>query len=79
MYRTVFLPAVLYGRQTWSPTLRKVHALRVFEDKVLRRIFGPKRDEVTGGNGKQQQCGPAVCSSLDSTGQGNGLSKGSQN
>jgi hypothetical protein len=40
---------VLYGRETWSLTLREEHRLRVFENRVLRRIFGPKRDEVTGG------------------------------
>jgi hypothetical protein len=43
------LPAVLYGCETWSLTLREDHRLRVFENSVLRRIFGPKRDEVTGG------------------------------
>jgi hypothetical protein len=41
------LPVVLYGCETWSLTLREEHRLRVFENKVLRRIFGPKRDEVT--------------------------------
>jgi hypothetical protein len=39
---------VLYGCVTWSLTLREEHRLRVFEDRELRRIFGPKRDEVTG-------------------------------
>jgi hypothetical protein len=39
---------VLYGCETWSLTLRKEHKLRVFENRVLRRIFGPKRDGVTG-------------------------------
>jgi hypothetical protein len=39
---------ILYGYETWSLTLRKEHRLRVFENRVLRRIFGPKRDEVTG-------------------------------
>jgi hypothetical protein len=38
----------LYGRETWSFTLREEHRLRVVENRVLRRIFGPKRDEVTG-------------------------------
>jgi len=42
------LPLVLYGCGTWSPTLREEHRLRVFENRVLRRIFGPKRDRVTG-------------------------------
>jgi hypothetical protein len=45
----LILPVVLYGCETWSLTLRKEHRLRVFENRVLRRIFGPKRDEVTGG------------------------------
>jgi hypothetical protein len=40
---------VLYGCETWSLTLREEYRLRVFEKRVLRRIFGPKRDEVTGG------------------------------
>jgi hypothetical protein len=39
---------VLYGCETWSLTLREEHRLRVFKNRVLRRIFGPKRDEVTG-------------------------------
>jgi hypothetical protein len=39
---------VLYGCETWSPTLREERRLRVFEDRVLRRVFGPKRGEVTG-------------------------------
>jgi hypothetical protein len=39
---------VLYGCETWSLTLREEHRLRVFENRVLRRIFGPRRDEVTG-------------------------------
>jgi hypothetical protein len=39
---------VLYGCETWSLTLREEHRLRVFGNRVLRRIFGPKRDEVTG-------------------------------
>jgi hypothetical protein len=44
------LPVVLYWCETWSLILRKGHRLRVFEEKmVLRRIFGPKRDDVTGG------------------------------
>ena len=48
IYRTVILPVVLYGCETWSLTLREERKLRVFEKKVLRRIFGPRRDEVTG-------------------------------
>jgi len=48
IYRTVLLPVVLYGCETWSLTLREKCRLSVFERRVLRRIFGPKRDEVTG-------------------------------
>ena len=48
IYRTIILPVVLYGCETWSLTLREERRLRVFEYRVLRRIFGPKRDEVTG-------------------------------
>jgi hypothetical protein len=45
-YKTIILPVVLYGCETWSLTLREEHRLRVFENRVLRRIFGPRRDEV---------------------------------
>ena len=45
--RTIILPVVLYGFETWSLTLREERRLRVFENRVLR-IFGPKRDEVAG-------------------------------
>ena len=41
------MPVVLYGCETWSLTLREERRLRVFENRVLRRVFGPKRDEVT--------------------------------
>jgi hypothetical protein len=44
----VILPVVLYGCETWSLTLREQHRLRMFENRVLKRIFGPERDEVTG-------------------------------
>jgi len=44
----MILPVVLYGCETWSLTSREECTLRVFENRVLRRIFGPKRDEVTG-------------------------------
>jgi hypothetical protein len=47
IYKTIVLLVVLYGCETWSLTLREEHL--VFENRVLRRIFGPKRDEVTGG------------------------------
>ena len=48
IYRTIILTVVLYGCETWSLTLREGRKLRVFENMVLRRIFGPRRDEVTG-------------------------------
>ena len=48
IYRTIILPVVLCGRETWSFTLREERRLRVFENRVLRGIFGPKRDGVTG-------------------------------
>jgi hypothetical protein len=43
-YKTVILPVVLYGCKTWSLALREERELRVFENRVLRRIFGPKRE-----------------------------------
>jgi hypothetical protein len=46
IYKTIISPVVLYGCETLSLTLREEHRLRVFENRVLRRIFGPKRDEV---------------------------------
>jgi hypothetical protein len=49
IYKTIILPLVLYGCETWSLTAREEHKLRVFENRVLRRIFGPKSDGVTGG------------------------------
>jgi len=51
IYRTIILPVVLYGCETWSLTLREKRKLRVFENMVLRSIFGPRRDEVTGTGG----------------------------
>jgi hypothetical protein len=48
LYKTVILPVVLYGCETWSLTLREEHRVRVFENRVLRRIFGPRRDKATG-------------------------------
>ena len=48
IHRSIILPVVLYGCETWSLTLREEHGLRVFQNRVLRRIFGPKRDGVTG-------------------------------
>ena len=46
--RTIILPVVLYGCETWSLTFREERKLRLFENMMLRRIFGPRRDEVTG-------------------------------
>ena len=51
IYRIILLPVVLYGCETWSLTLTEERRLRMFENRVLRRIFGPKRDEVTGDGG----------------------------
>jgi len=48
IYKTIILPVVLYGCETWLLILREERKLRVFEIVVLRRIFGPRRDEVTG-------------------------------
>ena len=48
IYRTIIWPVVLYGCETWSLTLREERYLRLFENMVLRRIFGPSKDEVTG-------------------------------
>ena len=47
-YETITLPVVLYGCETWSFILREEHRLRVFENKVLRKIFGTKKGEITG-------------------------------
>jgi hypothetical protein len=49
MCKTVILPVVMYGRETWSLTLREEHRLKVLEKRVLRRIFGKKRGEVMEG------------------------------
>ena len=51
IHRTIILPVVLYGCETWSLTLREERKLRVSENMVLRRIFGPRREEVTGNGG----------------------------
>jgi len=48
IFKTIILPVVLYGCETWSLILREERRLRVYENRVLRRIFGPKGDEVTG-------------------------------
>jgi hypothetical protein len=49
IYKTIIYPVVLYGCETWSVTLREEHRPKVFENGVLRRIFGQNRGEVTGG------------------------------
>ena len=51
-YKTIISPVLLYGCETWSLTLRDEHRLRVFENKVLRKIFGANKDKVTGEWGK---------------------------
>ena len=48
IYKTVILSIILYGYETWSLTMREEKSLQVFENKVLRKIFGPKRDDETG-------------------------------
>jgi hypothetical protein len=48
MYKAVILSLVLYGCKTWSVTLKEVHRLKVLENRVRRRMFGPKREEVAG-------------------------------
>jgi hypothetical protein len=48
VYRTITLPVVLYGYETWSLTLKEEQRRRVLENRVLRRMFGPKRDKATG-------------------------------
>jgi hypothetical protein len=48
IYRSIMFTVVLYGCETWSVTLREEHRLRVFENRVLRGILGPKREKVTG-------------------------------
>jgi hypothetical protein len=52
IYKTIILLAVSYGCETWSLTLREEQGLRVLENRALRRIFRPKRDEVIGGERK---------------------------
>jgi hypothetical protein len=49
IHKTIILPVVLYGYEIWSLTLREEHRLRLFEKRVLRKIFGPKRGEGTAG------------------------------
>jgi hypothetical protein len=47
--KTIIFPVVFYGYETWSLTLREEYKLKMFENRVLRRIFRPKRDEIPGG------------------------------
>jgi hypothetical protein len=49
IYKIIILPVVLYRCETWSLSSSEEHRLRVFENRLLERLFGPKRDEVTGG------------------------------
>ena len=51
IYKTIILPVVIYGCETWSLTLREESRLKVLENRILRRIFGPKRDEKGSGEG----------------------------
>jgi len=59
--RTIILAFVLYGCETWSLILREERRLRVFENRVLRRVFGPKRDEVTGNGGNYIMRSLVIC------------------
>jgi hypothetical protein len=45
IYKAIMLPVVLYGCETWSVTLREEHRLKIFENTVVRKIFGPEREE----------------------------------
>jgi hypothetical protein len=66
IYRTIILPVVLYEYEAWSLKLRKERRLVVFENRVLRRIFVPKRDEVTGERRKlhNEEVNDLFCSSI---------------
>jgi hypothetical protein len=63
MYKSVILPVVLYGCETWSFYLREGHKLRVFENRMLRKVFGPKREEVAGSWRRlhNEGCGFVIC------------------
>jgi hypothetical protein len=60
-YKSIILPLVLYGLETWSLALRQKHRLKVFDNMVLRRLFGPKRDEVAGGWRKPRDLYSSSC------------------
>ena len=64
IYRTIILPVVLYGCETWSLTLREDRRLRVSENRVLRRIFGPRRDKVTGNGENYIMMSLMICTAL---------------
>jgi hypothetical protein len=64
IYKTVILPVVLYGCETWSLTLGKEHRLRVFENRLLRKIFGPKREEDGSWRKLHNDQLQSLCSSL---------------
>jgi hypothetical protein len=61
IYKTIIVPVVLYGFETWSLRVREEHKLNVFENRVLRRIFGPKRDGMKGGWRKMHNESFAIC------------------
>jgi hypothetical protein len=73
IHKTIILPVVLHGCETWSLTLREEHRLKVFENRVLRGIFGQKRDKVIGGWRKLHNealhnlyCSPSIISQISS-------------
>jgi hypothetical protein len=66
IYKTIILLVVLYGCETWSLTVREKHKLRVFENRVLRRIFGPKRDGVMGWWRKLHNSSPSIIRTIKS-------------
>jgi hypothetical protein len=61
IYRTITLRVVYYGCETWSLTLREAHRLKLFENRVLKKIFGPKRDDVTGQHTRLHNEEPSFC------------------
>jgi hypothetical protein len=61
IYRTIIFRVVVYGCETWWLTLREERRLRVFENRVLRRIFGPKREEITGGGENYKMRSFMIC------------------